>query len=49
VVHINQAKITCSLIKEGRSYISMEDYSVAVLDEIEQSMHLKERFTVASV
>ncbi|OAB43416.1 NAD(P)-dependent oxidoreductase [Paenibacillus antarcticus] len=35
--------------KEGRSYISMEDYAVAVLDEIEQPKHSKERFTVASV
>ncbi|AOZ92840.1 NAD(P)-dependent oxidoreductase [Paenibacillus crassostreae] len=34
---------------EGRSYISMEDYAVAVLDEIEQPKHRKERFTVASV
>lgn len=35
--------------KEGRSYISMEDYAVALLDEIEQPKHRKERFTVASV
>ncbi len=35
--------------KEGRSYISMEDYAVALLDEIEEPKHRKERFTVASV
>ncbi|OAB42757.1 NAD(P)-dependent oxidoreductase [Paenibacillus glacialis] len=35
--------------KEGRSYISMEDYAVALLDEIEQPQHIKQRYTVASV
>jgi len=31
----------------GRSRISMEDYAVAVLDELEQPRHLRARFTVA--
>ncbi len=31
----------------GRSFISMEDYAVAVLDEIENPKHIRERFTVA--
>lgn len=31
----------------GRSRISMEDYAVAVLDEIERPAHLRARFTVA--
>ena len=31
----------------GRSRISMEDYAVAVLDEIETPHHLRARFTVA--
>ncbi|NHX34496.1 NAD(P)-dependent oxidoreductase, partial [Escherichia coli] len=29
------------------SFISMEDYAIAVLDEIERPNHLNERFTVA--
>ncbi len=31
----------------GRSRISMEDYAVAVLDELETARHLRARFTVA--
>ncbi len=31
----------------GVSRISMEDYAVAVLDEIENPRHVRERFTVA--
>lgn len=31
----------------GRSRISMEDYAVAVLDELEQPRHVRARFTVA--
>jgi putative NADH-flavin reductase len=31
----------------GRSRISMEDYAVAVLDEIETPRHVRARFTVA--
>ena len=30
----------------GKSFISMEDYAVAVIDELETPMHLRERFTV---
>jgi hypothetical protein len=30
----------------GQSFISMEDYAVAVLDEIENPKHIRERFTV---
>lgn len=32
----------------GESYVSYEDYAVAVVDEIEQSKHIRARFTVAS-
>lgn len=32
----------------GRSYVSYEDYAVAVVDEIENPKHIKERFTVVS-
>ena len=31
----------------GESRISMEDYAIAMLDEIEQPKHLRQRFTVA--
>lgn len=30
----------------GKSFISMEDYAVAVMDELETPMHVRERFTV---
>lgn len=30
----------------GKSWISMEDYAVAMVDELEQPSHLRERFTV---
>ncbi len=33
---------------DGRSYISMEDMAVAILDEIENPTHRRRRFTVAS-
>ena len=33
--------------KAGNSRISMEDYAVAVLDEIEKPKHSRKRFTVA--
>jgi uncharacterized protein len=32
---------------DGHSFISMEDYAVAVIDELETPMHIRERFTVA--
>ncbi|WP_371380270.1 NAD(P)-dependent oxidoreductase [Sporomusa aerivorans] len=32
--------------KNGNSSISMEDYSIALVDEIEKSQHIKQRFTV---
>ncbi|HWW07579.1 NAD(P)-dependent oxidoreductase [Collimonas sp.] len=32
---------------KGQSQISMEDYAIALLDEIEQPKHLRQRFTVA--
>jgi len=32
----------------GQSYVSYEDYAVAVVDEIENPQHINERFTVAS-
>lgn len=33
---------------KGESYVSYEDFSIAVVDEIEQQQHLNERFTVVS-
>jgi uncharacterized protein len=33
----------------GASYVSMEDMAVAVLDEIEQPTHRRQRFTVATM
>ncbi|WP_019448281.1 NAD(P)-dependent oxidoreductase [Cupriavidus sp. BIS7] len=30
----------------GKSWISMEDYAIAMLDEVERPMHVRERFTV---
>ncbi len=33
--------------EDGQSQISMEDYAIALLDEIEQPKHLRQRFTVA--
>ncbi|MBB6669835.1 NAD(P)-dependent oxidoreductase [Cohnella nanjingensis] len=33
---------------KGRSYVSYEDYAIAVVDEIEQPRHIGERFTVVS-
>ncbi len=31
---------------DGKSWISMEDYAIAMLDEVEQPKHVRERFTV---
>jgi len=31
----------------GKSFISMEDYAIAVVDEIENPMHIREQMTVA--
>jgi putative NADH-flavin reductase len=31
----------------GRSWISMEDYAIAVIDELEVPKHLRERFSIA--
>jgi putative NADH-flavin reductase len=31
---------------DGKSSISMEDYAIAMVDELEQSKHVRERFTV---
>jgi putative NADH-flavin reductase len=33
--------------KEGESKISTPDYAVAMLDELENRQHIRERFTVA--
>jgi putative NADH-flavin reductase len=33
--------------ESGKSMISVEDLAVAVLDEIEQPQHSRQRFTVA--
>ena len=32
---------------QGKSFISMEDYAVAVVDELEKPRHVRKRFTVA--
>jgi len=34
--------------EQGESYVSYADFAIAVLDEIENSKHVNERFTVAS-
>jgi uncharacterized protein len=34
---------------EGESFISMEDYAVALLDEIEQPRFIRQRFTAVSL
>jgi hypothetical protein len=33
---------------KGESYVSYEDYAIALVDEIEKPQHIKERFTVVS-
>ncbi|KGE16589.1 NAD(P)-dependent oxidoreductase [Paenibacillus wynnii] len=33
---------------KGESYVSYEDYAVAIVDEMEKPEHIRERFTVAS-
>ncbi|MDB5031440.1 NAD(P)-dependent oxidoreductase [Mucilaginibacter sp.] len=33
--------------EQGRSFISMEDFAIAVLDEIENPMHIRQQMTVA--
>ena len=33
--------------EHGRSYISVEDIAVAILDEVEQPQHIRKRYTVA--
>ncbi|MFF2481518.1 NAD(P)-dependent oxidoreductase [Paenibacillus sp. NPDC058071] len=33
---------------KGHSYVSYEDYAIAIVDEIEQASHVNERFTVVS-
>jgi len=37
---------TLLLNSEGESYISYADYAIALVDEIEQQKHLRERYTV---
>ncbi|ASU34317.1 NAD(P)-dependent oxidoreductase [Mucilaginibacter xinganensis] len=32
--------------ENGKSHISMEDFAVAIIDELEQPKHIRERFTV---
>jgi uncharacterized protein len=31
---------------DGKSWISYEDYAIALLDEIENPQHIQQRFTV---
>lgn len=31
---------------QGQSHISMEDYAIALVDELESPQHIRERFTV---
>jgi hypothetical protein len=33
---------------KGESYVSYADYAIAIVDEIEQPQHIRERFTVVS-
>jgi putative NADH-flavin reductase len=33
--------------EQGKSFISMEDFAIAVIDEIENPKHIRQRFTVA--
>ena len=38
---------TTSIVDEnGKSHISVEDYAVAMVDEMEQEKHHRERFTI---
>ena len=32
--------------ENGRSWISMEDYAIALVDELEHPKHVRQRFTV---
>lgn len=32
---------------QGESRISVEDYAIAMIDELEQPQHIRQRFTVA--
>jgi putative NADH-flavin reductase len=32
--------------RTGRSWVSMEDFAIALVDELEQPRHRRERFTV---
>lgn len=41
-------KDTLLVNAQGKSYVSYEDYAIAVVDEIEHPQHINERFTVAS-
>ncbi|WP_348623834.1 NAD(P)-dependent oxidoreductase [Paenibacillus peoriae] len=41
-------KDTLLVNSKGASYVSYEDYAVAVVDEIEKPQHLNQRFTVVS-
>lgn len=34
------------LVRDGRSQISTSDYAIAMLDEVEKSRHVRQRFTV---
>lgn len=45
--HYRTGKDYLLVNESGESYISMEDYAIAMLDEIEKPTHSKERFTVA--
>ncbi len=33
---------------KGESYVGYADYAIAIVDEIEQPQHMRERFTVVS-
>ena len=33
--------------EQGKSFISMEDFAVAIIDEIENPLHIREQMTVA--
>ena len=38
---------TYKVTADGKSSISMEDYAIALIDELEHPQHIRQRFTVA--
>ena len=46
LVKLSKGKDNLVVDAEGKSTISVEDYAVAIVDELEQSKHHQERFTI---